>query len=347
MRIAVVSERTEGVHALRSAVGLTPEHDVAWTALSGAEALERCGEDVPDLVLLDLLRSGLDTSETARAIMAHTPCAILVVTNSVRANTARVFAAMASGAVDAVDFLPADAGDLSGAAAPLLAKIATIGKLIGGRSGKGAVTAHAGGAAAAALGDPTPLIAIGASAGGPSALIQVLHGLPATLPAALVIVQHVDAQFAPGMAEWLARHSPWPVSLAAEGESPSMGKVLLAGTGDHLIFTSAQRLGYTRTPIDCAYRPSIDVFFQSASRLWRGRAIGLLLTGMGRDGATGLRALKDAGHHTIAQDEKTSAVYGMPKAAAALQAAVDVLSIERIAPRLVELVTRPALAATR
>jgi chemotaxis response regulator CheB len=248
---------------------------------------------------------------------------------------------MAGGAVDAVDFPPQDVTDRAASAEPLLAKIATIGKLISaGLTTRSSVSRQT----PAGL-DQTPLIAIGASAGGPSALIQVLHGLPASLPAAVVIVQHVDAQFAPSMAEWLARHSPWPVALAQEGDTPSRGRVLLAGTGDHLIFTTSGRLGYSRVPLNGAYRPSIDVFFDSASRLWRAKAVGLLLTGMGRDGAVGLRALRDAGHHTIAQDEKSSAVYGMPKAAAALHAAVEVLSIDRIASRLVELVSSHACAA--
>jgi two-component system, chemotaxis family, response regulator WspF len=343
VRIAVVSERPDAVHALQSAVDLDPAHGVAWTAASGAEAVERCCHDRPDLVLLDLLGAGLDTSETARRIMERTPCAILLVTDSVRANTARVFDAMVWGAVDAVDFPRLNTGTPAGAA-PLLAKIAMIAKLIGAASTESSGVVKRGTPA------PTPsapLIAIGASAGGPSTLIRVLHGLPASLRAAIVIVQHVDAQFAPAMAEWLGRHSPWPVSLAAEGDQPAAGQVLLAGTGDHLRFRSAERLEYSRAPIDCAYRPSIDVFFDSVSRFWRQPAIGVLLTGMGRDGAAGLRAMRVAGHHTIAQDEKTSAVYGMPKAAAALDAAVEVLSIDRIGPRLADLITARSVAVVR
>jgi len=149
------------------------------------------------------------------------------------------------------------------------------------------------------------------------------------------------------MAEWLTRQSPWPVSLAKEGDRLSAGTVLLAGTGDHLVFKTPEQLGYSPAPLDCAYRPSIDVFFESAARLWRKPAVGVLLTGMGCDGAVGLRALRDSGHHTIAQDEATSAVYGMPKAAAALDAAVEVRSVDEIAPRLVELVTPRSFALAR
>ena len=186
------------------------------------------------------------------------------------------------------------------------------------------------------------LIAIGASAGGPAALAGVLKGLPKDLSAAIVIIQHVDPQFASGMAEWLSQHSALPVRVAAEGDRPTAGIVLIAGTQDHMRLKAADRLGYTAEPRDYVYRPSVDVFFQSVSQHWRGHAIGVLLTGMGRDGALGLKALRDKGHHTIAQDEASSAVYGMPKAAVTLKAAVDILPMTGIASRLVDVLARGA-----
>jgi len=178
------------------------------------------------------------------------------------------------------------------------------------------------------------MVAIGASAGGPAALAQLLSGLPKEFPAAIVVVQHVDEKFVDGMAGWLNQISPLPVRVANEGDRPVIGTVLLAGSGDHLEFKTADKLGYSPEPKDTAYRPSIDVFFDSISRKWKGQAAAVLLTGMGRDGAVGLRALRDRGIHTIAQDEKSSAVYGMPKAAAELEAAVDVLALDQIAPKL-------------
>ena len=182
------------------------------------------------------------------------------------------------------------------------------------------------------------LVAIGTSAGGPGALAKILGGLVPPFPAAIVIVQHGDEKLAAGMAEWLALHSGLPIRLAAEGERPEAGTVLIAGTSEHLFMRPGARLGYTPDPRAAIHRPSVDVLFESISRVWRGDAIGVLLTGMGRDGAVGLKALRDAGHHTIAQDQATSAVYGMPKAAAALQAAVDILPLEGIAARLMRLV---------
>lgn len=183
---------------------------------------------------------------------------------------------------------------------------------------------------------PRQLVAIGASAGGPSALATLLRGLPSTFAGALVIVQHVDARFAPGMADWLGQHCQLPVRLIRDGDAPQAGTVLVAGTNDHLLLERADRLVYSEEPRDEAYRPSVDVFFHSVCRHWPGGAIGVLLTGMGRDGAKGLKALRENGHYTIAQDKASSAVFGMPKAAIALDAACAVLPAEQIADRLTE-----------
>ena len=150
-----------------------------------------------------------------------------------------------------------------------------------------------------------------------------------------MIVQHVDASFAAGMADWLNQQSALPVRVAREGDRPQAGVALLAATDDHLHLKSPNVLGYTPVPRETPYRPSVDVFFQSVVARWPARAVGLLLTGMGRDGAIGLKAMRTKGYHTIAQDESTCAVYGMPKAAAALDAAVAILPLPRIADALV------------
>ncbi len=313
------------VEALRRALAFAPQHQVAWAAGSGAEAVAACALDTPDLVLMDLIMPGMDGVEATRRIMAESPCAVLVVTASIGANTSRVFEAMGHGALDVVE-TPALGGDNGRAAADgLLRKVDTIGKLVGKPRAR-------------ASNAPTPvrspggaLVAIGASSGGPTALAKLLGGLPADLDAGVVIVQHIDAQFAPGMADWLCQFSPWPVHIAAEGDRPAAGVVLLAGTQNHLVFRSPEALAYSREPVALVHRPSVDVFFDSANRFWRGDIVGVLLTGMGRDGAAGLKALREVGHHTIAQDAASSAVYGMPKAAAELRAAVEVLSLDDIA----------------
>jgi two-component system response regulator WspF len=338
MKIGIVNDLPSAAEVLRRAVVSRPEHQVIWIAHDGAEAVAMCAKATPDIILMDVIMPGMDGVEATRRIMAATPCAILVVTFSVGANTARVFEAMAQGALDAVDTPSLGVGNLQESAAHLLAKIDTVGKLIGEKkttSFVGKDSRH-----------PSPrarekqLVAIGASAGGPAALVRVLSGLPEKFPAAIVVIQHVDPQFAAGMAEWLSEHSRLPVRVAQEGDRLESGMVLLAGTSDHLVFKSADRLGYTAEPKDYIYRPSVDVFFESVNLCWPGTVAGVLLTGMGRDGAVGLKALRIRGHHTIAQDQASSAVYGMPKAAAALGAAVDILPLENIAAKLVSTLGR-------
>jgi len=185
-------------------------------------------------------------------------------------------------------------------------------------------------------------VAIGASAGGPAALAKILSELDAQFPAPIVIVQHVDAQFAEPLAGWLDSQSELTVRLARDGDRPAAGTVLLAGQENHLVFVGPDRLSYTQDPIEYPYRPSVDVFFRSADRLWPGDVTGVLLTGMGRDGAEGLRILKHHGHHTIVQDRATSAVFGMPGAAIKLEAATDILALDKIARKLTNIVTREA-----
>ncbi|HEJ6597494.1 TPA: response regulator [Pseudomonas aeruginosa] len=134
----------------------------------------------------------------------------------------------------------------------------------------------------------------------------------------------------------LASESKLPVRLARDGEPPIPGQILLAGTNNHIRLLRNGSLVYTAEPRSFVYRPSIDVFFESVANYWRGDAVGVLLTGMGRDGAQGLKQMRERGFLTIAQDQASCAVYGMPKAAAAIDAAVQILSLEKIAPRLAE-----------
>jgi chemotaxis response regulator CheB len=332
MKIAIVNDLPLAVMALQRAIALNPLHQVIWTAGNGMEAIERCARQRPDLLLMDLLMPGIDGVETTKRIMAATPCAILVVTASTGANAWRVFEAMGHGALDAVDTPVFSGADPKAGAAALLAKIDTLAHLIRAKDPLRAERGQSAGAATARTG--RRLVAIGASAGGPAAVAAVLGGLPADFPAAVVVVQHVDEQFAAGMADWLGKASRLPVRLARAGDQPQDGGVLLAGTNDHLVMGPGGQLGYTPHPREYVYRPSVDVFFQSVTRHWAGPVVGVILTGMGRDGAVGLRALRNQGHLTIAQDEASCAVFGMPKAAVTLDAAVEVLPLGRIAGKL-------------
>jgi len=330
--VGIVNDMTLAVEALKRALALDASINVLWVARDGAQAVALCAENTPDVVLMDLFMPVMNGVEATRRIMAESPCAIVVVTSDVLGHTSGVFEAMGHGALDAVDTPILSGGNTMDAATPLLRKIRNIGWLVKDKPVRHATVPPCVPVPRAKC----PLVAIGASAGGPATLAQLLSELPANFPAGIVLVQHVDASFADGMASWLDGQSKLHVKVAEEGDQPEPGLVLLAGTNDHLRCNRSGLLQYSAEPRAFLYRPSIDVFFDSVIAHWRGETIGVLLTGMGRDGAEGLKRMRDHGFFTIAQDEASSAVYGMPKAAAALDAASAILPLEKIATTLIE-----------
>ncbi|HEY9198961.1 MAG TPA: chemotaxis response regulator protein-glutamate methylesterase [Gammaproteobacteria bacterium] len=344
MKVAVVNDSKLAAESLRKVVADSGRHQIAWIAEDGAEAVRQCTRERPDIILMDLIMPGMDGVEATRQIMARTPCAIVVVTASVAGNAAKVFEAMGAGALDAINTpILGLNGDGAGHGA-LLHKIDMVARLIEAPKRIARVQTEPVPNPCAAPGGCPTLIAIGASTGGPSALQALLAPLPASLPAAIVIVQHVDEQFARSFAEWLNEQTALEVRLAQSGDRPRPGQVLVAGREDHLVVTPGGALEYQPEPADYAYRPSVNVFFESVARHWRGRAVGVLLTGMGRDGGSGLLAMRQAGCHTVAQDQASSAIYGMPKAAAELGAAVDILALAAIGPALLKTITQPLKA---
>ncbi len=329
MRIAIVNDLAMAVEVLRRVVVSDAAHRVAWIAVDGAEAVEKCAQDTPDLILMDLIMPVMDGVQATKAIMQRSPCAILVVTAAVAGNAAKAFEAMSFGALD-VTATPVFAGGEISGGQELLKKIANIGMLIACEAPPARPQLGAQGG-----GSGCPLVAVGASTGGPMALVSMLAGMPRDLAAAVVVVQHVDVQFAAGLAEWLDGQTELQVMLAREGEAPQPGRVYLAATNDHLIVGSDLAFHYNREPAEYPYRPSVDTFFSSLAHHWPGKHTAVLLTGMGRDGAAGLLELRRKGWHTIAQDEATCTVYGMPRAAREIGAAVEVLPLESIGAAVV------------
>jgi two-component system chemotaxis response regulator CheB len=180
-----------------------------------------------------------------------------------------------------------------------------------------------------------PLIVIGASTGGPRIVHQILADLPRGLQAGVLVVQHIAAGFSLGMAEWLSSASALPVRLAVEGYTIRPGQVLVAPDQRDLLITPQGTVHLNENPL-LIQRPAIDVTMQAAAEVFGAKAIGVLLTGMGRDGAYGMLTIRRSGGYTIAQDEASSAIFGMPRAAIQLGAAIEVLPSSQIAARLAE-----------
>jgi len=341
MRIAIVNDVRMAVEVLRRVVTSVPDYQVAWVAEDGEEAVRQCAADVPDLILMDLMMPRMDGAEASRLIMRDSPCAILVVTSTVEGHSPKVFEAMGFGALDAVNTPVLEMSGEPANATELLAKIAMFRKLIGKSRTKAPRVHLPAVAPRSGLRVGFPLITIGSSTGGPSALGRVLAGLPLKLHAAIAIVQHVDELFAPGLASWLARESSRDVRVIRAGDRPDPAAVQIASTNEHLLLTPQLTFTYSQEPVDYCYRPSVDVFFESVATWWPVTAIGVLLTGMGEDGAKGLLAMRRVGWHTIAQDKASSIVYGMPKAAARLDAATEILPLDQIAAAITREAARP------
>lgn len=338
MRIAIVNDLSLAVEILRRVIAAMPRHQLAWVAVNGAEAVARCKADRPDLILMDLIMPVMDGVDATRRIMAETPCAILVVTASLAGNLNKVFEALSAGALDAVCTPVAGPGGSLDGSQDLQNKIQSLSRLVLGTPFiKNAAAAFHTASASGSRGLQKPMqkpplfTAIGASTGGPHALSVVLGGLPHDFPAAVIVVQHLDAAFAPGFIQWLGFRSKMPVHPAETGVRPQTGHVYVACQNDHLIVTEQATFAYLKEPLDNPYRPSVDECFQSLAANAGPAGVAVLLTGMGSDGANGLLKLRRLGWLTLAQDQATSIIFGMPKAAADTGAAMHVLPLNRIA----------------
>jgi two-component system response regulator WspF len=338
MRIGIVNDLRMAVETLRRIVDAAEGLEVAWIAMDGTEAVARAAEDRPDLILMDLVMPEMDGVEATRRIMAETPCPILVVTATVEGNARKVVAALGHGAVDAVQTPTMGLkGDVSGAT-PLLERIARIRADRHGLE-RPDVPVTANMSRAVAVPRPSPstprhagMLLIGASTGGPQAVQRVLQDLPAPFPVPIAVVQHIDPRFVDGLCQWLGETTGHQVIPSTPGPCRA-GEVVVA-SGEHHLVVDVAGYHHDPNPSEVIHRPSVDRLFESAVERGVTPGVAVLLTGMGRDGAVGLGRLRAAGWGTIAQDEATSVVWGMPGAAVRSGAAEDVLPLESIGSRV-------------
>jgi two-component system response regulator WspF len=334
MRIAIVNDLALAQAVLRRLVESVPGYTVAWTAADGAEAVRKAAADRPDAILMDLIMPVMDGAEATRRIMSASPCPILVVTASVGGNFGKVYEALGAGGLDAVKTPTFGPGGQVQGGEVIIERLAKLERATAVSLVTPVLSPAKPGEGTGVRGAPAlpPMLAIGASTGGPEAVAQVLAALAPAPPGPVVVVQHIAADFADGFVTWLQSRTGLPSQLVRDGSTPAAGHVYVVGGDDHVILRPDRRFAQTPEPRAYPYRPSVNVFFESLAAAWPRPGVAVLLTGMGSDGASGLGRLKDLGWHTIAQDRATSVVYGMPRAAAERNAACQILPLARIGP---------------
>jgi two-component system chemotaxis response regulator CheB len=342
VRILIAEDSATVRKRLVEIVAADPDFELVGEAEDGKTAIEICRQQRPDVISMDMMMPVMSGLAATEYIMAHFPTPILVVSASTnRGELFKIYEALAAGAVDVLE-KPTDA-EANGvwerrflATAKLVARIRVITHPRGRLTGVQPL-----GEAKPTISDPArrhEIVAIGASTGGPGAIVEILRGLPATFDIPIVIVMHINEPFGTAFADWLDGQTSRRVSYPKDGMpvAAGAGRVLLAPGGQHLVVRD-QRLFYRSGPERHSCRPSVDVLFETVASGYGPSAAACLLTGMGRDGALGLLKIREAGGATIAQDESTSIVYGMPREAALLGAAQQILRIGDIAPSLAAL----------
>jgi two-component system, chemotaxis family, protein-glutamate methylesterase/glutaminase len=317
MRIFVVDDSAFIRKALGRVLGTDPGLRIVGEAASGAEALARIPEADPDLVTLDVAMPGMDGQQVLRALLRWKPTLKVVMLSAhTQEGAEATIEALAAGAVDFIDKTSFNLMDLDTLRREVIEKLKVwrLGVSDGnGRRGKSATASdHAASLAAAAR---CEICVIGASTGGPIALQRILERIPARFPLPIAIVQHMPVGFTRPFADRLSRLSKLDVSEAVEGDRLRPGRVLVAPAGRHLRITGNLAVVLATAPADAKHIPSVDVTMNSAARARPGRVLGILLTGMGNDGAEGMATIRAGGGFTIGENEASCVVYGMPRAA--------------------------------
>jgi two-component system chemotaxis response regulator CheB len=325
-----------------------PRIRVTGAVGDGQAALHFIGKSKPDVVVMDIHLPRMDGFEATRRIMETHPLPIVICSAPINTrDSAIVFRAMEAGAIASIEKPPAaDESGYAAAAAHLVETVKVMSEVKVVRRTARASNGSAGRFAATAPGQSTAagtrlrMIGIGASTGGPPVLQGILGALPKDFPVPILIVQHIADGFLAGMADWLNQTTPLQVQIGSHGIRPLAGHVYLAPDDFHMCLASNGAIVLNREPPVNHLRPCVATLFGSMAETLGSAAVGVLLTGMGKDGAAELKLMRDRGAVTIAQDQKSSAVHGMPGAAIALGGATHVLNADAIAAVLISLANR-------
>jgi two-component system chemotaxis response regulator CheB len=340
----MVDDSPLSLELLRRLLAGDPEINLVGTAHNGHEALTKLVQLVPDVLCTDLHMPGMDGVTLTREVMRRHPLPILVMSTSLQESQKdNIFAMLEAGAVDILAKpLGGLDNDYAKMARDLILKIKVLsGVKVVKRYGSQTVPPPPIGQQPIDLpelqGKTPKVICIGASTGGPQALDQILKALPRNFPLPIVCIQHIATGFMQGMVDWLSCICKIKVRTARTGMRPEPGTTYFPEDDHHLEIDQDGLFRSSLSPTVSDHRPSIDLAMRSFARHYRDRVAGILLTGMGKDGAEGLLEISRAGGLTIAQDEATSVVFGMPRWAAEIGAARIILPLSQIAPTLLRL----------
>lgn len=312
--------------------------EIVGQARDGQEGLEMALQFRPDVVTLDVDMPRLDGLATLKAIMQQCPTAVLMVSSRTQEAAPMALACLEAGAVDCVGKLSGSQGlDLRDQSDELVARVRSAAAArVGGRPMAPPVRPATPPPAPAPVSGAIRVVALGASTGGPRTVVEMIADLP-PLPCPVLYVQHMPAQFTPSYAARLGAVGRMPAKEAEDGEELLPGTIYLAPGDRHLTVAPPIRLGapprarLSLEPANTLFRPSVDVLFKSVARMYGTAALGVVMTGMGRDGALGMKQIRLAGGHTIAESEETAVINGMPGACVEEGAAIEVLPSYRIA----------------
>jgi two-component system, chemotaxis family, protein-glutamate methylesterase/glutaminase len=319
-----------------------PQLQVIGTANNGQEAVEFVARQKPDVILMDVHMPCMDGYEATRRIMETHPVPIVISSASMQsAEVGQTFSALEAGAVA---FIEKPVGLGSPGFDQTVQKLLEVLKLMADvkvvrRWTRGCRPVARPVASLPRQGGAIRVVAIGASTGGPPVIQTILKGLPGEYPVPILIVQHIAPGFLGGMADWLRQTSLRPVQLAVDGVTALPGNVYLAPDGSHMGITPNGRILLSKDRPEDGLRPAVSYLFRSVAEAYGPQAIGLLLSGMGKDGAAEMKLMKDRGAVTIAQDAGSSIVHGMPGEAIRCGGATYVLPADHIAAALATLVS--------
>ncbi len=338
LRILIVDDSMFMRNAIAKTLGA--QFEVIGQARDGKEAVDKVVALGPDVVTMDFNMPTMNGVEAVRAIMQRRPTPVVMFSAHTRQGARETLDALAAGAVD---FVTKPAGEVSADLSKIAEELTR--KLLAAAASKPRPAGPAPAPVRRATTQPplasvslpggmSRICVIAVSTGGPVALAQVIPALPADLRLAIVVVQHMPAHFTATLAERLDADSQLTVKEAAAGDRPMPGLVLIAPGDQHLEFDDRGNVVLHGGPLVNGCRPAADLTMASAARVYGRRAVGIVMTGMGKDGAAGALAIKRADGKTLAQDQGSSVIYGMPKAAIDAGAIDDVAPLEEIAARM-------------